>query len=66
VAVLVSRASILGALLLLAVDFGAFVAQLAVLHADWIHCVVIAALLGLLMYSHGPRRLALNKSSPLS
>jgi uncharacterized membrane protein YphA (DoxX/SURF4 family) len=49
-AVLVPRVSVLGAILLLLVDLGAFVAQVAILHMDWIHCVVIAALLGLLIY----------------
>ena len=49
-AVLVPRFSVLGAILLLLVDLGAFVAQVAILHMDWIHCVVIAALLGLLIY----------------
>lgn len=45
IAVLVPRVSPLGALLLLAVDAGAFVAQVAILHMDWIHTIVIGALL---------------------
>lgn len=45
VMVLLPRRSILGAGLLLLVDAGAFVAQVAVLHMDWIHTVVIGALL---------------------
>lgn len=49
-AVLVSRTSVFGAILLLTVDMGAFVAQVAILHMDWIHCVVIAALIVLLIY----------------
>lgn len=50
VAILVPRVSALGALLLLAVDAGAFVAQVSVLHMDWIHTIVIGALLILLVY----------------
>lgn len=45
VLVLIPRRSVLGAGLLLMVDAGAFVAQVAVLHMDWIHTVVIGALL---------------------
>ena len=45
IAVLVPRLSPLGALLLLCVDAGAFVAQVAILHMDWIHTIVIGALL---------------------
>ena len=48
-AVLVPSVSVLGALLLLAVDAGAFVAQVTVLHQDWIHCVVIGGVLLALM-----------------
>jgi hypothetical protein len=36
--------------LVLLIDAGACVAQLAVLHMDWIHTVVIGALLLLLIY----------------
>jgi len=36
--------------ILLAVDVGAFVAQIAVLHGDWIHAIVIGALLGTTIY----------------
>jgi uncharacterized membrane protein YphA (DoxX/SURF4 family) len=39
-----------GALLLLCVDVGAFVAQVAVLHLDWIHTIVIGAILAALVY----------------
>ncbi len=45
VLVLIPRRSVLGAGMLLMVDAGAFVAQVAVLHMDWIHTVVIGALL---------------------
>jgi putative oxidoreductase len=45
IAVLLPRFSPLGALLLLAVDAGAFIAQVAILHMDWIHTIVIGALL---------------------
>ncbi|MET3615958.1 putative membrane protein YphA (DoxX/SURF4 family) [Rhizobium aquaticum] len=45
IALLIPRFSPLGALLLLAVDAGAFVAQVAALHQDWIHTIVIGALL---------------------
>ena len=45
IAVLVPRFSRGGALLLLAVDAGAFVAQVAILHMDWIHTIVIGAIL---------------------
>jgi uncharacterized membrane protein YphA (DoxX/SURF4 family) len=49
VAVFIPRFSIKGALVLLLVDAGAFVAQVSVLHIDWIHTIVIAALLGTLV-----------------
>jgi putative oxidoreductase len=49
VAVVIPRFSIIGAGLLLFVDVGAFVAQITVLHMDWIHTVVVAALLVLLI-----------------
>ncbi|MFO1150445.1 MAG: DoxX family protein [Alsobacter sp.] len=44
-AVLIPSLSVLGAVVLLAVDAGAFVAQVTVLHQDWIHCIVIGAVL---------------------
>jgi uncharacterized membrane protein YphA (DoxX/SURF4 family) len=40
----------LGALILLAVDVGAFFAQVLALHGDWIHTVVIGAVLAALIY----------------
>ena len=50
VALLVPATSAFGALILLAVDIGAFGAQVAVLHQDWIHTVVIAVILAVLIY----------------
>ena len=51
VGVLVPAFSGLGALLLLAVDVGAFFAQVRFLHADWIHPIVIGAILAALICS---------------
>ena len=39
-----------GALLLLCVDVGAFFAQIALIHGDWIHTIVIGAILAALVY----------------
>jgi hypothetical protein len=50
VAVLVPAFSGLGALLLLVVDVGAFFAQILFLHEDWIHTIVIGAILAALVY----------------
>lgn len=50
IAVLIPAVSGLGALLLLCVDVGAFVAQIAVIHQDWVHTIVIGAVIGLLVY----------------
>jgi putative oxidoreductase len=50
VAVLVPAVSGLGALLLLVVDVGAFFAQILYLHEDWIHTIVIGAILVALIY----------------
>lgn len=50
IAVLIPGVSALGAMLLLLVDIGAFVAQVTLLHEDWIHTVVIAILLIVLIY----------------
>jgi uncharacterized membrane protein YphA (DoxX/SURF4 family) len=50
IAVFVPRYSLLGAILLFLIDVGAFVAQVAVLHADWIHTVVIALIIGALIF----------------
>jgi hypothetical protein len=40
----------LAALLLLAIDFGAFIAQITVLHIDWIHTIIIGLVLAALIY----------------
>ncbi len=50
VAVAVPPVSVFGAMLLLAVDAGALVAQLSVIHQDWIHTIVIGAILITLIY----------------
>jgi putative oxidoreductase len=50
VALLVPRSSIVGAVILLLVDIGAFLAQITILHMDWVHTVVIGAVIGLLIY----------------
>ena len=48
--VLVPARSALGAAVLLLVDVGAFIAQVSVIHMDWVHTVVIGALLAVLIY----------------
>lgn len=50
VALLVPKTSLYGAALLLCVDAGAFVAQLTVIHQDWVHTIVIGALLGAVVW----------------
>lgn len=50
IGVLIPRFSPFAAILLLMVDLGAFVAQVSVLHMDWIHPIVIATLLGGIIY----------------
>jgi putative oxidoreductase len=50
VLILVPAASALAALLLLCVDIGALVAQLTVIHQDWIHPLPIAAILIAILY----------------
>ena len=50
IALLTPAISGFGALALLAVDVGAFLAQVGVLHMDWIHPIVIGALLVALIY----------------
>ncbi|MFG1211524.1 DoxX family protein [Xanthobacter flavus] len=50
VALLVPAVSGFAAVLLLLVDIGAFVAQVAILHVDWIHTIVIGAILAALIY----------------
>lgn len=56
-ALLVPRVSIWGAILLLAVDMGAFITQVGVLHLERIHTVVLAAMLiGVIVLSRKPVR----------
>lgn len=50
IAVLIPAVSVYGALVLLVVDIGAFVALVTVLHMDWIHAVVIGLILGIVIY----------------
>jgi uncharacterized membrane protein YphA (DoxX/SURF4 family) len=50
IAVLVPTVSALAALVLLCVDIGAFIAQVAVLHMDWIHTIVIGLAIAALAY----------------
>jgi putative oxidoreductase len=50
IALLIPRISIFGAIDLLLVDIGALVAQITVLHVDWIHPIVIGAILMILIY----------------
>lgn len=50
IAILVPSYSALGAILLLLIDAGAFVAQVSVLHVDWIHTIVIGAILAVVIY----------------
>ena len=49
-ATLIPSVSVLGAVLLLAVDAGAFVAQVAAIHMDWVHPIVIGAVIAALIY----------------
>ena len=39
-----------GALLLLCVDIGAFIAQVTRIHQDWVHTIVIGAVIAVLIY----------------
>ena len=48
--VLIPTVSALGGCLLLLVDVGAFVAQVAVIHIDWIHTIAVGIVIGLLIY----------------
>ena len=50
IGILVPSVSVFAAIMLLAVDAGAFVAQVAILHMDWIHTIVIGAILATLIY----------------
>lgn len=44
-----------GALLLFLASIGAFIAQVLVIHQDWIHTVVFALLIGILLYQDRDR-----------
>ena len=63
--ILVPATSLVGAILVLLVDIGAFVAQVAVLHGDVIHTFVIATLLVALIYCNaaGSRVTAVRRRS---
>jgi uncharacterized membrane protein YphA (DoxX/SURF4 family) len=50
IAILIPSLSVLGALLVLLVDIGAFFAQAFVLHMDVVHTIVIAIAIGALLY----------------
>lgn len=55
IGLLVPRVSVYAAIALLAVDVGAFIAQVSVLHMDWIHTIVVAAFLGGIIYMQRER-----------
>lgn len=50
IALLIPSYSGLGALALLVVDVGAFFAQVGFIHSDWVHTIVIGAILAALVY----------------
>lgn len=50
IAILAPSVSAYGAALLLLVDIGAFIAQITLLHMDFIHPIVIGALLAIVIY----------------
>ena len=50
IAMLVPSVSAFGAVLLLCVDAGAFVAQISVIHEDWVHTVVIGIVIAVLIW----------------
>lgn len=50
IAILMPQVSVFGAMLLLAVDAGALVVQIAILHGDWIHTIVIGAVIATVIY----------------
>jgi putative oxidoreductase len=50
IAILIPSLSVLGALVVLLVDVGAFFAQAYVLHMDVVHTIVIAIVIGALLY----------------
>ncbi len=49
-AVLIPRISVYGAALLFCIAIGAFVAQVLILHMDWVHTIVIAAVAATAVY----------------
>ena len=51
VLLLVPRTTFYGALVLAVACLGALIAQIAVIHQDWIHCVLIGGLLGALAWA---------------
>jgi putative oxidoreductase len=59
VTLLIPAVSAFGAVLLLIVDIGAFIAQVTSLHMDWIHPIVIGVILGWLIFIQ--RRQILNR-----
>jgi uncharacterized membrane protein YphA (DoxX/SURF4 family) len=50
VVVLIPTVSGIGALLLLIIDIGAFFAQIIVIHQDFVHTIIIAAILAALVF----------------
>jgi putative oxidoreductase len=50
VSVLIPAVSGFGALLLLVVDVGAFFAQILFIHMDWIHTIIVGAILVAIIY----------------
>lgn len=62
VLVLVPVVSGVGAAILLAVDIGALIAQVSVLHMDWVHTIVIGALLLILISKQRDQFLSPKKS----
>jgi putative oxidoreductase len=50
IGILLPSVSVFAAILLLIIDAGAFVAQVAVLHMDWIHTIVVGAILATVIY----------------
>jgi uncharacterized membrane protein YphA (DoxX/SURF4 family) len=57
VSILTPRVSVYGAALLLCIDAGALVAQVTRLHMDWIHTIVIGAMLvAVIVLQRGSRR----------
>jgi putative oxidoreductase len=50
IAILLPAVSVFAAIVLLAVDAGALVVQIAILHGDWIHAIVIGAILATAIY----------------